>query len=889
MRTYKAIYQSYTKWIVEKTGDETLSYDSLIEKHGEQSAHVFLYKEILDKCYDREMGMFYFCKFIIGDLLDIGYPKPFRYNGLLHKWHKNVLSTKYLSVLCARGHGKEIADSTLILTTSGWKTHGELVIGDKVYHSSGKPVSVLWTADKHIDDYIVKTRNGESIRCHADHEWTVFDAKSRTTKTLETKEMFNNTKWLNTRSRFFLPNIKPLDFEKKNLPINPYYLGLWLGDGCSINTTITHTKEDTKSVNSVPYKISNQWTHKDTGVITTSFAHNDILTELQELTLINNKHIPDIYKNSSIEQRLELVAGLIDSDGSVSKNSNKIRFTNTNKEIIDGVVDVLVSLGLRPYVTTQLPKKGHLLNGKLIKGNKKVYTVGFVTNIDIPTKLPRKKIKTVILNRISIKDIKYEPNGETGNCITVDSDDGIYLVGKNLIPTHNSVYFSQILEIYDMFLFPFRRVILISASQEQANKLLEYMKDIIENNEWLLSKKDPTRWAETRIIYNKGYIMTAGIGSEILGQHVDRIVIDDILRSDNKLSDNQIEDYIDMNLSPMLLNRDGQMILVGTPKSDSDIFSEIKRRISTEPKTPWVLVEFPAILDYEKKILQCPDRFTWDKIMEKRLTMGPLKFAREYQLEFFSRDQSLFPTKIVAAAKRRGVDMHLLDKDDKRGKEWSYIMGVDVARSGSVSADFTVAIVLAYNSVTQDKQIVHMWREKGLKISEQSRHIAELASKFNNCQVLVEQNNIGIDMIDTLADDYNVGVESFITGSKGQKKDELIRFLITAFEHEQIIMPQGDEWSRDQMSLMEGELTKFCVQLTPAGNEQFKGMGSHDDIVMSLALANKATQTLGVPFAVSNFGDGSGTTRDTNPMGGLISNDRDETDLVKLIRMGVIK
>jgi len=326
-----------------------------------------------------------------------------------------------------------------------------------------------------------------------------------------------------------------------------------------------------------------------------------------------------------------------------------------------------------------------------------------------------------------------------------------------------------------------------------------------------------------------------------------------------------------------------------TPKSDSDIFSEIKRRISTEPKTPWVLVEFPAILDYEKKILQCPDRFTWDKIMEKRLTMGPLKFAREYQLEFFSRDQSLFPTKIIAASKRRGVDMHLLDKDDKRGKEWSYIMGVDVARSGSVSADFTVAIVLAYNSVTQDKQIVHMWREKGLKISEQSRHIAELASKLNNCQVLVEQNNIGIDMIDTLADDYNVGVESFITGSKGQKKDELIRFLITAFEHEQIIMPQGDEWSRDQMSLMEGELTKFCVQLTPAGNEQFKGMGSHDDIVMSLALANKATQTLGVPFAVSSFGGGSGTTRDTNSMGSLISNDRDETDLVKLIRMGVIK
>jgi hypothetical protein len=342
----------------------------------------------------------------------------------------------------------------------------------------------------------------------------------------------------------------------------------------------------------------------------------------------------------------------------------------------------------------------------------------------------------------------------------------------------------------------------------------------------------------------------------------------------------------------MLLNRDGQLILVGTPKSDKDIFSEVRRRIKTEPKTPWVLREFPAIIDYEKKILQCPDRFTWDKIMEKRLTMGSLKFAREYQLEFFSREQSLFPTKLLNAAKRRGTDASLLDRSDKRGKEWQYVMGVDVARSGSVSADYTVATVLAYSSVTQDKLIAHIWREKGLKISEQAAHIAMLARKFDNCQVLVEQNNIGIDMIDTLADDWNVGVETFITGGKGQKKEELIRFLITSFEHEQFIMPQNDEWDRQQIGLLCDELSKFCVTLTPAGNERFEGVGGHDDMVMSLALANKATQIFGIPFAMSNFkptdGDMAGTTRDSNPMGVYVGSGN-ESDLVKMIKMGLIK
>ena len=182
-----------------------------------------------------------------------------------------------------------------------------------------------------------------------------------------------------------------------------------------------------------------------------------------------------------------------------------------------------------------------------------------------------------------------------------------------------------------------------------------------------------------------------------------------------------------------------------------------------------------------------------------------------------------------------------------------------------------------------------MWRAKGLKISEQAKHIAELSKKFNNCQVLVEQNNMGIDMIDELADTWNVGVESFTTGGKGQKKEELIRFLITAFEHEQIIMPQGDEWARQQMEVMSDELSKFCVNITPAGNEQYKGMGAHDDTVMSLALVNKATQTLGAPFAVTSFGDGSGTTAETNSMGAFLISKRGETDLVKMIRMGLIR
>ena len=854
----------------------------------EKTVKASLYKSILDLCYDKKDGLYYFCKFIIGGLKDIGYPFSFRYNGLLRKWDNLVKQHNRLAIMCARGHGKLCADSTPVLTTTGWKTHGNLIIGDKVYGVNGNIIDILNINKKDYANYIVEFSDGEKIRCHENHEWTLHDiTKRKNPATIETKELIDNIKtYKSQRSRFFLPNIKPLAFGEKELSIDPYYLGLWLGDGKSYNDTISHSPNDMESIDSIKYELSSRSTHKDTGVVYSSYAKNNLYKHFKNLNLYNNKHIPEIYKQSSIEQRLELLAGLIDSDGSVAKNCNKIRIVNTNKKIIDACVEILRSLGLRPYVTTQQPKKGHLCNGNLIQGKKTVYTIGFVSNIDIPTRLPRKKIKIAKLNRIAITDVRYEPNGEMGNCIMVDSDDGLYLVGEQLIPTHNSVFFSEILNLYDMFLFPHRKILIESSNQDQANRILGEILKIIQSNEWLNSKLTASR-AE-KISFNGGYILGSGFGTEIRGEHVDRIVVDDILRSDNKLTDNEIEDFLDMVLAPMLINRRGQLIIVGTPKSETDIFQTIMLRI--KQGSTWKLEKFPAIVDYDTKVIQCPDRFTWDILIRERLNMGSLKFAKEFQLETFSREMSLFPSRIVDPAKKKGKEMVLMTKLDKRGPEWMIVAGVDVARSGSVSADFSTCIVIAYNGVTQEKQILHFWRSKGLKISEQAAQIADISKRFNHPMFLVEQNNMGQDMIDELVDTWNVYVESFVTGGRGQKKDELIRFLIQAFEHEQMVIPQGDEYTLSQMEILNDELSKFCVTTTPAGNERFEGVGAHDDTIIALALANRATQIGGLPFAVSSSRNDSIHNGHANMYKAIMKeSSKHETDLVNKIRMGILK
>lgn len=440
-----------------------------------------------------------------------------------------------------------------------------------------------------------------------------------------------------------------------------------------------------------------------------------------------------------------------------------------------------------------------------------------------------------------------------------------------------STFWSIILPIYRSTIRKHYKILLESASSPQAEENLRTINFIIDNNEYLFTMKSKAEVQRNdHLSYNNGFIKAKGFGSEVRGLHLDLIIVDDILRSDNKLSDQEIEDFIDEELEPMLLERNGQLIIVGTPKSNSDIFSTLKERLK-DSKSSWKFYVFPAILDFEERTLQCPDRFTWSAIMQKKADMGTRKFNKEYQCEVYDRQSSLFPPEVLDTACKLGLDFKVLNHSNtEETDEARYCIGVDCARSGKASADYTVVTVLKYIPSTNRKYICHIWREKGLRIQEQIDHIVEIANKFNHAVVLVEKNNMGTDFIDLLAVAYNGPLETFTTGARNQSKDDLIRLLISAFENELMIIPRADEESKDVTDLLIIELARFGVEKTPAGNETYKGLaGSHDDMVMSLALANKCTQSnSSIPTAFTEAD--------------LISNKHD-SELEFLIKMGLIK
>ena len=143
--------------------------------------------------------------------------------------------------------GKLVSNSTPILTKKGWKKHGDLQVGDYVLNNKGRFVKVLATSPEYECNCRVTFSNGEQIDCHENHEWVVYDRHKNKEVVVETKEMIGKLRdgdTTHSHFRFNIPINEPLLGEYKELPVEPYTLGCWLGDGTNTSNCITIDKND---------------------------------------------------------------------------------------------------------------------------------------------------------------------------------------------------------------------------------------------------------------------------------------------------------------------------------------------------------------------------------------------------------------------------------------------------------------------------------------------------------------------------------------------------------------------------------------------------------------------------------------------------------------------
>lgn len=339
--------------------------------------------------------------------------------------------------------GKSLANDTPVLTKDGWKKHGDLTVGDEVIGLDGKFKKVLDVKPKCQLDVLMEFGNGEKIQCHENHEWLLYDRNSHTTRLAETKyfesralETVDSEKGTH-RYVFQLPRHEYVVGEEKNLPLDPYTFGVWLGDGANREPRICNPVGDVDIIKRIAEAgIQPTSMHIHTGTGCMYFSYN-IRKQLQSMDMCysgrdSEKHIPDAYLTASIPQRLQLLAGLLDTDGSFASKGNRYQYSTTCEKLRDGFVQLISTFGWRASVSAYAPKT----SSSGVHGRKTLYLIGFNPDCEIPCALERKQNKGFSKRRATplVRISRVEP--QEGNSITVEG--GMYLAGHSMIPTHNT-------------------------------------------------------------------------------------------------------------------------------------------------------------------------------------------------------------------------------------------------------------------------------------------------------------------------------------------------------------------------------------------------------------------------------------------------------------------
>lgn len=313
--------------------------------------------------------------------------------------------------------GKAIGKNAPVLTRGGWKKHGDLKVGDMVIGLDGKYKKVLAVHPRCRMDYRVDFTNGQSLTCSKEHEWLVFDRARQSMAVYTTEEITKRIiRAADGHFMFGLPHRKAIEGEEKSLRIPPYIMGLWLGCG-KCGTALVRMSRDNPAIKRMRRDgVIEQETHK-LGQKFTDYLIKDLLTGLKEYGILDKKRIPLDYILSSINQRMELLAGLVDSCGSVRYQQKKsylsLKFEQNGLK--EDFTMLVLSLGWQPSFRSR-------------------DAVSFRPSVKIPCEKSLDYVTAEVQTMRCIKSIT--PTNGIGNCITVE--DGMYLVGESLIPTHNS-------------------------------------------------------------------------------------------------------------------------------------------------------------------------------------------------------------------------------------------------------------------------------------------------------------------------------------------------------------------------------------------------------------------------------------------------------------------
>ena len=406
------------------------------------------------------------------ELVEVGDDEPFIVHPGEFILGNTVERIKLGDDLVARLEGKALALDTIVPTPQGWTTMGEIKPGDQVIGGDGEPCQVLAVSPIYLGNvcHRIEFDDGASVIADAGHRWVTWTTKQRSRENkynarikqglaveLLPAPSVKTTAEIAASLRHVTPaytecnhavNVVSLEGTETNLPIDPYVLGAWLGDGTTTAGAITIGQEDQAHFQreftergyplgprSVPtaFSIGNQERVRN---VKGQYSDNgSFKCQLRALGVLANKHIPLLYHRASFCQRLELLRGLMDTDGHCTARG-QAELTLCSKPLADDALDLIASLGVK---ASQVASPA-VLGGRVV-GTR--YRIRFQSTLQVfrmERKAARIRPATARVGETKRRFIHSADKVESVavRCIEVSAPDSQFLVTKSFIPTHNS-------------------------------------------------------------------------------------------------------------------------------------------------------------------------------------------------------------------------------------------------------------------------------------------------------------------------------------------------------------------------------------------------------------------------------------------------------------------
>lgn len=449
-------------------------------------------------------------------------------------------SGKHLCVLKSRRKGYEQPYSEEVLTPNGFVQMGSLKVGDMVMNPNGSPVRIGDIVEQGIQEvYEVEFQDGRVVRCGANHLWATC-RNGKKFYIMPTKEYAKRKLTQGSKGKehypYKVPAINPLRFDEKPIHIDPYVLGVLLGDGYICGSQVRFSTSDQFIVEELSrrlpdYIIKKIESDKYAYVITSKDKkHNNLNRELKKLGIkvkANKKFIPENYKYTSVENRFELVRGLMDTDGSITNGAST--FVSTSEQLIDDLQFILRSLGIRCHKSKEIEGKFGVEFNNGCKSNTLPHWELCITTQEDIFKLPRKlekirKDRKYNYNGIGIKAIRRTGKFEKQRCLCIDNENHLYIT-KDFIPTHNSYKGGSML-CRNYYLIPNSKSYVYASNKQYLTddgiltKAWDYMDFIDKNTAWGKKRSVNTAMRKRAGFFTKdefGNEVELGYKSEIIG------------------------------------------------------------------------------------------------------------------------------------------------------------------------------------------------------------------------------------------------------------------------------------------------------------------------------------------------------------------------------------